>query len=152
MTRRFTGRHMLMIMFAFFGTVIAVNLTMATYAASTFGGTVVDNSYVASQRFNGWLDEARAQDRIGWTIDAELDPSRRILLTASGRDSRPIEGAMASVIARHPVGRAPDLHLVLRPIGGGRYRSAAPLPEGRWRVHFELARGSDRVRRIEDIR
>ncbi len=66
-TKRFTGRHMAAIMFAFFGVVIAVNVTMATFATRTFGGTVVDNSYVASQKYNGWLAEARRQERLGWT-------------------------------------------------------------------------------------
>ncbi|MGE0776676.1 MAG: FixH family protein, partial [Sphingomonadaceae bacterium] len=55
MTRSFTGRHMAIILIAFFGVVIAVNFYMARMAIGTFGGTVVDNSYVASQRFNGWL-------------------------------------------------------------------------------------------------
>ena len=50
--RGFTGRHMLAAMLGFFGVVIAVNVVMATLAAKTFSGTVVDNSYVASQQRN----------------------------------------------------------------------------------------------------
>ena len=57
----FTGWHMLAICVAFFGVVIAVNVVMADLAISTFSGEVVENSYVASQRFNGWLDEAKAE-------------------------------------------------------------------------------------------
>ena len=53
--RPFTGYHMTAILVAFFGVVIVVNFVMARYAVATFGGTVVDNSYVASQEFNGWL-------------------------------------------------------------------------------------------------
>jgi nitrogen fixation protein FixH len=59
MGRQFTGgtwRRMV----AFFGVVIAVNLTMARLAIGSFGGVVVENSYVASQKFNGWLDRPRA--------------------------------------------------------------------------------------------
>ncbi|MFP5454579.1 MAG: FixH family protein, partial [Alphaproteobacteria bacterium] len=55
MRRGFTGRHMAASMVGFFTVVIAVNVTMATVASHSFGGTVVDNSYVASQRFNRWL-------------------------------------------------------------------------------------------------
>ena len=54
-----TGRHVAAIFVAFFAVVIAVNVLMASYAVGGFGGTVVDNSYVASQRFNGWLAQAR---------------------------------------------------------------------------------------------
>src|SRR3546814_8818871 len=53
--RRFTGWHMTAILIAFFAAVIAVNMLMATVAVRSFGGTVVENSYVASQKFNGWL-------------------------------------------------------------------------------------------------
>ena len=41
---RFTGYHMLAIMVAFFGVVIAVNLTMATFASRSWTGLVVENS------------------------------------------------------------------------------------------------------------
>ena len=58
MTRQFTGRHMLAILIAFFGTVIAVNMVMAVLATRTFGGLVVENSYVATRQFNGWLEQA----------------------------------------------------------------------------------------------
>eukprot|EP01035_Chromulina_nebulosa_P040301 gene40301-54499_t len=54
------------IMCAFFAVVIGVNMLMASDAIRTFGGTVVDNSYVASQQYNGWLAEARVQRLYGW--------------------------------------------------------------------------------------
>mgnify|MGYP001281167617 CR=1 FL=1 len=38
----FTGRHMATILIAFFGVVITVNIVMARFALSTFGGTVVE--------------------------------------------------------------------------------------------------------------
>ena len=55
MRREFTGRDMAKILVAGFGLVVAVNFGMATIAARSFSGTVVDNSYIASQKFNGWL-------------------------------------------------------------------------------------------------
>jgi len=61
MTKRFTGWHMTGILLGFFGIIVAVNFTMATLATRTFGGVVVQNSYVASQRYNEWLKAARAQ-------------------------------------------------------------------------------------------
>src|SRR5689334_13817136 len=79
--RGFTGRHMLAVMGGFFGIVIAVNVAMATLAARTFGGTVVDNSYVASHQFNHWLARARAQERLGWTVRLELAGDRRVSLS-----------------------------------------------------------------------
>jgi nitrogen fixation protein FixH len=146
MTRRFTGRHMLAIMLSFFGVVVAVNLLMATLASSTFGGTVVDNSYVASQRFNGWLAEARAQERLGWTARLNLDGARRVEVAVREGDAA-LTGAELQAVARHPLGQGPDMALRFRPDGRGSYVSRTALPPGRWLVHLEIRHG-DRVKRL----
>ena len=62
----FTGKHMAAVFIGGFGVVIAVNLVMASYAVGSFHGTVVDNSYVASQHYNGWLKQATASRALGW--------------------------------------------------------------------------------------
>ena len=41
-------------------------------AIGTFGGTVVDNSYVASQNYNRWLADADEQEALGWKTKAAL--------------------------------------------------------------------------------
>ncbi len=148
--RRFTGRHMLLIMVTFFGTVIAVNMTMATLATRTFGGKVVENSYVASQKFNGWLEEARAQDELGWTLGLSLDGNRHPLIAAAAGEA-PLAGAVITAIAKHPVGRAPDIALSFTEIAPGEFRATTPLPEGRWKIHMEAARDGALLRRIADL-
>ncbi len=148
MTRRFTGRHMLSIMLAFFGVIIAVNMLMATVATRTFGGKVVENSYVAGQQFNGWLADARAQERLGWLTAVTLDTARHVTLTAD-TVAGALEGAQVAAVARHPLGRAPNVTLAFRADGGGRYVSMAPLPGGRWQVQIEIRRGADVKRQIE---
>ena len=137
--RRFTGRHMWLTMLGFFGTVIVVNFTMAWYASSTFGGTVVDNSYVASQKFNGWLQTARLQAQLGWTARLGVDAGRHATLDiASG--GVPGVGFSASGTALHPLGRAPDVPLAFATAGAGRLISAQVLPSGRWLVRVSVAR------------
>lgn len=131
MTRTFTGRHMLGVMCAMFGTIIAVNVVMATYAVRTFGGTVVDNSYVASQDFNRWLAEARMQKALGWTIRVTEDGEHRPVIEIPGPTGS-IEGATISAVAIHPLGRmaSRDVSFVEQP--GGLYIATKPLPAGRW--------------------
>lgn len=150
MTRQFTGRHMLASMLAFFGVVIAVNMLMATLAARTFGGTVVDNSYVASQQFNNWLAEARTQDRLGWHAGLALDGRRHVTVTARDRDGA-LAGAMASAVARHPLGRAPDVDLVFSEGRPGFYVSRAAIPPGRWLIHLQLRRAGGDMRQIDSL-
>ncbi len=149
-TGKFTGRHMAAIMIAFFGVVIAVNMTMATFATRTFGGKVVENSYVAGQQFNGWLAKGKAQERFGWTTAATLEPSRQVTLTLSAAGV-PLTGSRVSATAQHPVGRAEDVALEFVRVAPGVYRSLAPLPAGRWKVHLVIRRGPDEMRLIEDL-
>lgn len=150
MKRRFTGRHMLAIMLAFFGVVIAVNMLMATIATRTFGGTVVDNSYVASQRFNHWLAEARAQERLGWRTELGLDSARRITIIVRERGAT-LAGAEIEAVARHPLGQAPDVDMHFRERAGGSYVSRTPLPPGRWLVHLEVRQHGRDLQLIESL-
>src|SRR5688572_22451430 len=140
MIRRFTGWHMTAIMLAFFGVVVTVNMVMATFATRTFGGTVVDNSYVASQRFNRWLGEARAQDRLQWSVRLAPDTERRLAVAAASA-SEPLRGASVTARLSHPLGREPDRELAFTSDGQGAYRSDDPVPAGRWIVRLTVRQG-----------
>lgn len=140
-----TGRRFAGLMVGFFGVVIAVNITMARLATGTFGGTVVDNSYVASQRFNGWLAAARAQEQLGWATPLSLDGGRRVRLGVPG------PGFVASGTAHHPLGRAPDIRLSFAADGPAALVATTPLPAGRWQVEIRLSRGPQTKRLLDDL-
>lgn len=145
MSSVFTGRRMLAITVAFFGVVIAVNMVMATFAVRTFGGTVVDNSYVASQRFNHWLDEAHAQQSLGWRLTAERDGDHAVVTLPSVPDAR------IAATAIHPLGRLPDIELHFVAVSPGRYRSSEALPAGRWRLELHVRQGDREARFIDEV-
>lgn len=148
MTRTFTGRHMAAIMVGFFGVIIAVNFTMARYATSTFGGIVVENSYVASQEFNGWLDTARKQRALGWDAVTTWRPDNRLAVRLTGVP----DGAKVSATARHPLGRLHDREIAFVATGSGRFLSTEDLPDGRWTLRLEVNAGSRAWRREEELR
>jgi nitrogen fixation protein FixH len=140
MTRKFTGWHMATIMVAFFAVVVGVNITMARFAIGTFGGTVVENSYVASQQYNGWLAKARQQAALGWSPDVSTDASRHVVIsikTATG----PLDGARISATATHPLGALPPVSLTFAQ-GATGARSLQSLPAGRWLLHIDVAHAS----------
>jgi len=148
MGRTFTGRHIAAILVVFFGLVIAVNFTMARFASSTFGGIVVENSYVASQEFNGWLDEAKANRALGWDAVTTWRPDGRLALAVSGAP----EGTTAEGLARHPLGRLPDRAIVFERTGQGRFLSREALPDGRWTLRLALSADGHVWRREESLR
>jgi nitrogen fixation protein FixH len=145
MKREFTGRHMLFILLGMFGTIIAVNLVMARFAVSTFGGTVVDNSYIASQNYNRWLAAARTQEGLGWSLDMRVNEKRIIDVKTTPRV------ASLTAVAEHPLGRAPDQKLGFTTSADGLWRSTMPLPPGRWRVRLELRNGEEMARFVKDV-
>lgn len=145
--RRFTGWHMLATMVAFFGVIMAVNFTMARVAVSSFGGVVVDNSYVASQEFNDWLDQAEAQAELGWEVTSQWREDGRVVVTAANVP----EPAEVTAMARHPLGRMPDVSLAFERMEDGSYLSAEALPEGRWTLRLNLQSGDQQWRREDDL-
>ncbi|MBU6165551.1 MAG: FixH family protein [Alphaproteobacteria bacterium] len=144
-TQQFTGRHMAAVMIGFFAVVVGVNIHMARLASGTFGGTVVENSYVASQKYNGWLAAARAADRLGWATPVALDAGRHVVVGVPGA------GFAISGSAHHPLGRAADVSLAFRADGQGRLVATTPLPAGRWQVRLTIRRGTDVKRLAEDL-
>lgn len=146
MSHSFTGRHMLVIMISFFGLIIAVNFTMAWLASNTFGGTIVANSYVASQQFNSWLQAARDQKTLGWQAQLALDDQRHVVLSMGG------PGFTATGTAHHPLGRAADVPLVFATQGDGRLQSVVTLPAGRWQVRATIRRDGKVMRIAETLK
>ena len=149
MTRPFTGWHMTAILVGFFGIVISVNIFMARAAIGTFGGVVVENSYVASQKFNSWLDKANAQKALGWQVQASVTPDRHVAVAVQSGDAA-LMGAIVSAQVRHPLGRAPEHAMAFR-ADGKNWISDAALPPGRWLVHLRVQRGSDVYQTIENL-
>ena len=99
---RFTGKHMAAVFIGGFGVVIAVNLVMASYAVGSFHGTVVENSYVASQNYNDWLRQAAASKALRM-------PAEKIFLPMQDGD---VPATYASTDAlREWVGFAPSTPL-----------------------------------------
>ena len=141
----FTGWHMTAILVTFFAVVITVNFTMARLAMSTFGGKVVENSYVASQHYNVWLARAEAQDRLGWTPKISLDADRHVRVEVR-KDDRPLTGLRVAATASHPLGRTAPSILRFEGVEDGASRSVEPLAIGRQRLDISVAKGLDEAR------
>ncbi len=147
MERKFTGWHMLAMMVAFFGVIIAVNITMARIAIGTFGGVVVENSYIATERFNGWLEQAEAQEKLGWEISPALDADRHVAVTTSQTP----DALLITGWARHPLGVADERQLVFAREADGSFRSTDALPEGRWVLRISASADGHEWRSEEEL-
>jgi len=117
-----------------FGVVAAVNFYMASLAVGGFHGIVVDNSYVASQKFNSWLEEARKNEALGWTASLSREPTGHLLLETVGVP----ETAAVTAELRRPIGTKQFASLNFERGDIGSYLSTEEILPGRWTVRLTI--------------
>ncbi len=150
--KKITGFHATLMFIGFFGVIMAVNFLMAGLAIRTFGGTVVDNSYVASQKYNDWLAESRNQEAYGWNISKPVRAGDRLEIMALATEGLPLAGARVTAIAEHPIGRTDTYKLTFEEIGPGKYRSIEPLPAGRWKLKTSVVQGTRSYNLLNEVK
>jgi nitrogen fixation protein FixH len=147
MTRAFElrGWHVLVMLLAFFGAVIAVNATFIVYAVASFPGEDVRRSYLQGLEYNATLSERRAQAVLGWQAAATLrggEDGALLEVTLQTRDGAPLEGASLSGDLQWPATSEYDRAVAFISTGEGRYSARLDdLPAGRWRLRAHAERG-----------
>jgi nitrogen fixation protein FixH len=139
----FTGRHMLLVVLLFFGTIIAVNIAMVVAATGTFPGLVVKNSYVASQHYNELLESARIQNEAGWQVELAA-PDGVITFRLADREGVARQRLRVTALAGRPSSTLEDRVIDLVE-GPGGYVAAEGLPAGLWDVDIEAKRGDELI-------
>lgn len=128
---RFTGFHMALCMVAFFGTIIAVNVFMATLASTSWTGLVVKNSYVASQKFNGELEAARVQQARGWVSQLKYD-NGILQLNLWDRNGNAVKLIGPTVFIGRPAFEQQDQNLQFSAVKQGSHTLPLRLDIGLW--------------------
>ncbi|PWE55465.1 cation transporter [Metarhizobium album] len=140
----FTGRHMLAIMLAFFGVVIGVNMLMAWYATTSWSGLIVENTYVASQQFNGRAAAMRAMAASG--IAGKISVRGGVIeYDLRNRDGSPAAADSVTVHFKRPVGDHQDFATELAKAGEGRFEKAYDVPVGEWIAEIVSKRGEETI-------
>jgi nitrogen fixation protein FixH len=148
---RVTGRFIFVLLVAFFGVIIAVNITLAVFASRTWTGLVVENGYVASQHFNSELEQLRRQAKLGWTQHVEVKDGKLIVEFARP-DGSPVSRLGVKAEVMRPVDDREDATLDLIETHPGHSETPEKLGIGRWLIDV-TARGSESesMRVIHDV-
>ncbi len=127
--RPLTGRKVLAIAVAAFGTIIAANLTLAYSAVQSFPGIEVKNGYIASQSFER---ERAAQELLGWNTEAAYEKGV-LTIVVLDRDgvAAPLQDAVIHL--GRPTTAASVLEMASAADGSG-WSAAISLAPGPWRV------------------
>lgn len=148
-TFQFTGKHMLAIMIAFFSVIIVVNFTMATMASRSWTGLVVKNSYVASQQYNGHLQQAEAQRKLGWRSAVSYTKGE-LTFALQDKQGEPVMLNEVAVHAGRPAFEQLDTVTPLQLTAGGTGTARLALADGEWMLRIEAQAGEQFYRR--DVR
>jgi len=151
----FTGWHMAGVIGLFFGTIIAVNITLAVFATQSWTGLITKNPYVESQRFEAKRAVRLEQAAMGWKAEtAYVDGIFSVTLT--DRSGEPIKNADVRAMIGRPAFEQEDRSLSLIPNrsgtrAAGTYQARTDLSAGIWMVTLDI-RDADGRQWIKDIR
>jgi len=147
--RRLTGRSVFIMLVAFFGLVVIVNVVMVDAAISTFGGVDTPSSYQAGLNFKKEEAEANAQRALGWEVDGHLSPavSGPSTLTVKIVDGtgEPVSDVDVAARLEHPVDARHDVVFAMSPVGHGTFSGQAGTSAGQWRLDIDVTRDGVRM-------
>ena len=143
------GVHVLLVLLVFFGVTIAVNVTMATFAVSTFSGEDVSDPYLKGLAFNATLGARSAQERLGWTATIDIRRGTAaaaiIVVAIKDRQSRALTGLTLEVMLRRPTNANLDRIVALKSESNGHYSATVPdVARGQWDA-IATAKASDGI-------
>jgi nitrogen fixation protein FixH len=145
-----TGRTVLFGLIAFFGVVIAANVTLTVFAVGTMPGTEVASAYSAGLVYNNEIGAARAQAARHWRVAAHVERlgDGHALVRIDARDGRgaPLVGLAFVARLMRPTDQHADRAFALSERESGIYRgAAADVAPGLWELVIEASRGNRRV-------
>ncbi|MBR0714255.1 FixH family protein [Bradyrhizobium liaoningense] len=142
-----TGTKVFLMLVAFFGLVIGVNVTMMKLAIDTLPGTEVDSAYSASLAYGKEITAAHEQAARKWQVEARIqrqgDGGAVVQLEARDASGRPMTGLTFKGTLERPIDKRADRPVELSEVGIGIYRgSASAVAAGQWDLVIEAdARG-----------
>lgn len=139
MTFELKGWHVLLMLLAFFGITIAVNVVFTTYALSTFSGEDVSKPYLRGLEYNKTLAARAEQAKLKWTATIEVEregvAGAVVTVSIAGADGQAVGGLAVTALFKRPTDANLDKTVTLEPLGGGQYRGrVADVLAGQWDV------------------
>jgi nitrogen fixation protein FixH len=148
MTRKVTGRTVLVCLVAFFAVVTGVNAIMIRAAVSTFGGVETKSAYEAGLAMPREIAAVEAQDALRWQVNATVSSEPRatlIKVTATDAAGRPLTGMEATASLQHPTDARADHVVSLEREAPGTFAGHTERLSGQWVLVIELVRDGKRL-------
>ncbi len=142
--RQLSGRHVLMMLLAFFGVIFAMNGFMMFSALSTYTGVVSVEPYRKGLAYNQRIADGERQDALGWHDHASLERSGLVAVQMAASDGTPLVGLQLTAVLGRPATARGDMPLTFTEAAPGDYRAVVgPLAAGTWMITLEAYRDAD---------
>ncbi len=153
--KELTGRHVLVMLLAFFGVMFAVNGYFTVAAVSSFRGEDVPRSYRQGLEYNKTIEARTVQTGLGWTARTNLIETEGnlpiLILMLQDADGRGLEGVSFEAVLRHPTDTMNDTVITFEGTGAGRYVAPIDVASGNWDVRATAIKGLDRFKLRQKI-
>lgn len=131
------GKHVLLAMLAFFGTIIAVNLVFVYFALDTWTGISTENAYQKGLNYNQTIAARDAQRELGWQAEVSLttldDGREELTVVLRDRAGALLTNLAVNGTVKRPTHEGFDQQLALAEEASGRYSARLSLPlRGNW--------------------
>ncbi|WP_375206403.1 FixH family protein [Hyphococcus sp.] len=123
---KLTGRHVLIMVLAFFGVMIAANVIFIRAAVESFPGVAEDKSYLEGLKYNDTLAERAAQAELGWTAEvAEVarDGEKGRIVVRLAKDETALSSLAVDGVLKRPASADADQPLAFKALGEGLYEA-----------------------------
>jgi len=151
--KELTGRHVLLMLIAFFGVTVGVNTIFITKAVSSFSGEDVKGSYRQGLEYNKTLESRSEQAALGWTIKTNLveekSDKQRLVIRITDSSNLPLTGLSINGVFKRPTDLDKDEQAVFSERGNGIYEINTVLSKGQWTLKA-IAASPNQSFRFED--
>lgn len=136
--RGLNGRHVLIAVLGFFGTVFLANGIFLYAALSTYTGVVAQEPYRKGLNYNQRIAAGERQEQLAWTADATLTSEDGFNLVLKDAAGTPVSGLFVAGSLGRPSTNRQDLEIILTEVEPGRYSMTFDdLEPGAWLVSLE---------------
>jgi len=136
--RGLQGRHVLMAVLGFFGTVFLANGVFLYAALSTYTGVVAQEPYRKGLEYNERIAAGQRQEQLGWTAKATLTREDGLNIVLQDAAGAPVSGLFVAGLLGRPSTNRQDRQIAFTEVEPGRYSAPSDdLEPGAWLVNLE---------------
>ena len=142
---KLTGRHVLLMVVAFFGVMLVANVIFIRAAVRTFPGVSEEKSYFQGLHYNDALAERAVQSRLGWTAEVTevvREGETGHIIIHMTKDETALTSLALTGVLKRPAHSDDDQSLAFNSLGEGLYEAeVAAFGAGAWDIALRAENG-----------